>query len=177
MRRNCRGADLEVTKPGQDTQLEQKPDSKGAAVKVPPPLILVTVIACAYGMHQIIPLAASQSIRLATAGYLLIALASGIILTAAWSFYRFKTHIEPWKPTSKIISTGIFSHSRNPIYLGFCVATPGVGLVLNSWWIILSVVPLAALLYLLVIRLEESYLLRKFGDKYANYHQRVRRWL
>ena len=128
-------------------------------------------------MHQLIPLPVSQSIELDIPGYLLVAVGSGIILLAASSFYRFKTHIEPWKPTSRIISSGIFSFSRNPIYLGFCIATPGVGLVLNSWWIILSVIPLAALLYLLVIRLEESYLLRKFGDEYAHYQQRVRRWL
>ena len=144
---------------------------------MPPPLILVAVIACGYGMDQIYTLTVSQSVRLGIAGYLLIVIAFSIILIAAWSFYRFKTHIEPWKPTSKVISSGIFRYSRNPIYTGFIIATAGIGLVLNSWWIILSVLPLAALLYLLVIRLEESYLLRKFGDEYANYQKRVRRWL
>ena len=128
-------------------------------------------------MDQIYPLAVSRSIQLDIFGYLFIAIGLGIILTAAWSFFRFKTHIEPWKPTSKIISSGIFKYSRNPIYTGFCIATPGVGLVLNSWWIIFSVLPLATLLYYLVIRLEESYLLSKFGDKYADYQKRVRRWL
>ena len=128
-------------------------------------------------MDQIYTLTVSQSVRLGIAGYLLIVIAFSIILIAAWSFYRFTTNIEPWKPTSKVISSGIFRYSRNPIYTGFIIATAGIGLVLNSWWIILSVLPLAALLYLLVIRLEESYLLRKFGDEYANYQKRVRRWL
>lgn len=135
------------------------------------------MIACGYGIDQIYPLAVSRSVRLDIAGYLLIAIALTIILTAAWSFYRFKTHLEPWRPTSKVISSGIFRYSRNPIYTGFVIATAGAGLVLNSWWVIFAVLPLVALLYVLVIRLEESYLLGKFGDEYAHYQQRVRRWL
>ncbi|MCP4433215.1 MAG: isoprenylcysteine carboxylmethyltransferase family protein [Gammaproteobacteria bacterium] len=123
------------------------------------------------------PLPVTQSSSLNVTGYLIIAIAFSIMLIAAWSFFRFKTHIEPWKPTSTIITSGIFGLSRNPIYTGFCIATPGVGLVLNSWWIIISVAPLIWLLYSLVIRLEESYLLRKFGNDYRSYQQRVRRWL
>lgn len=157
--------------------LEQISDSKGAAVKLPPPLITAAVILLGYGLHWIVPLPISQSPVLFTLGCTVILLALSIIAIAAISFFRAKTHIEPWKPTSAIISTGIFGISRNPIYIGLCISTLGAGFVLNSWWIVLAVVPLVWLLTFFVIRLEESYLQRKFGQEYHDYQQRVRRWL
>ena len=157
--------------------MDQSTDKKGAAVKIPPPLIVTIVIASGYGLDYVMPLPVSQATELNLAGYAIIGIALSVILAAAWSFFQFKTHIEPWKPTSAIIKIGLFGYSRNPIYLGFCIATIGIGLVLNSWWIIVSVAPLIYLLYFLVIRLEEAYLLRKFGDDYREYQRRVRRWL
>jgi len=157
--------------------MEPDADRKGPAVKFPPPLITLAVILSAYGFHRLLPLSISESSKLLPTGVSIITLALVIIIVAAISFLRAKTHLEPWKPTSAIVSTGIFSWSRNPIYLGFCLSCIGIGLVLNSWWIVLSFIPLGWLLLILVIRREERYLQQKFGDEYRAYQQRVRRWL
>lgn len=153
-----------------------EPD-RGAGVKVPPPIIVVMVVLAGYGLDYLYALPISSSPTLFNIGLLLLAISLCIMLVAAWSFFRFKTHIEPWKPTSTIITSGVFGLSRNPIYVGFCIAVPGIGLILNSWWIVLSVLPLPGLLYYLVIRLEETYLISKFGTEYQDYQRRVRRWL
>jgi protein-S-isoprenylcysteine O-methyltransferase Ste14 len=102
-----------------------------------------------------------------------------IIGITAWSFRRVKTHIEPWKPTTTIITTGFFAISRNPIYLAFCVAGIGIGIgmILHSWWVVFSCIPAAMLVYYFVIKREEAYLERKFGEAYLQYKARVRRWL
>lgn len=151
-------------------------DRKGPAVKYPPPLITLVVILSAYGLQQLVPLSIAAASELIPTGIALIVLALTIIAFSAISFIRAKTHLEPWKPTSTIVSSGIFSLSRNPIYVGLCISCVGVGLVLNSWWVVLSFMPLAWLLFILVIRREEVYLESKFGEEYLTYRQRVRRW-
>lgn len=156
---------------------ERELDSKGAAVKFPPPLITAAIILSGYGLNLLKPLPITASIYLLAIGCAVIIFALGIIAIAAISFFKARTHIEPWKPTSAIISSGIFRISRNPIYVGLCLSTVGAGLILNSWWVVLAVIPLIWLLYFLVIRLEEDYLRRKFGQEYEDYQQRVRRWL
>ena len=58
-----------------------------------------------------------------------------LAIVSVFQFFIAKTHVEPWQPTRRIIVTGVFRFSRNPIYLAFCVATIGCGLMLNSGWI------------------------------------------
>ena len=100
-----------------------------------------------------------------------------IALAALAHFIEAKTKVEPWHPTTTIIRKGLFRYSRNPIYLSFCVATVGAGLVLNSWWIVISVTVLKPLLERFVISREEAYLEKKFGEYYLDYKKQVRRWL
>jgi len=157
--------------------MQSEGDTKGTGVSYPPPLITLAVVGLAYGLDWMLPLPISESGQLLNFGIGVLIFALAIIANAAISFYRAKTHIEPWKPTTSIIYRGVFSISRNPIYLAFCISCIGLGLILNSWWILLSFMPLMGLLYVLVIRLEEAYLTDKFGDKYVQYQQRVRRWL
>ena len=157
--------------------MESDNDSKGPGVRIPPPIIAFSVIGLAYGLEQLLPLPITESSQILYFGILVLSISIIIIAIAAFSFYRAKTHIEPWKPTTSIISQGIFSLSRNPIYLAFCLSCPGFGLIFNSWWLVLSCIPLMGLLYFLVIRLEEAYLSHKFGEEYLQYMRRVRRWL
>lgn len=157
--------------------MNPEPDKKGAAVNVPPPLIVLSVLLLAYALNAIVPLKIGYSPVLKFAGYTLVAISLLIIGISSWSFRRLKTHIEPWKPTTTIITTGCFAVSRNPIYLALCVACLGVGMILQSWWVLFSVIPAALLLYHFVIAREEAYLEKKFGEVYVQYKKRVRRWL
>ena len=122
-----------------------KPDKKGAAVKVPPPLLFLSVLLLAYGLDAVVPLRIADSSVLVFGGYALVGISLLIIGIAAWSFRRVNTHIEPWKPTTTMITTGLFAISRNPIYLAFCVAGIGIGMILQSWWVLFSCIPAAML--------------------------------
>jgi protein-S-isoprenylcysteine O-methyltransferase Ste14 len=154
-----------------------KPDKKGAAVKVPPPLLFLSVLLLAYGLDAVVPLRIADSSVLVFGGYALVGISLLIIGIAAWSFRRVNTHIEPWKPTTTMIMTGLFAISRNPIYLAFCIAGVGIGMILQSWWVLFSCIPAAMLVYHFVITREEAYLEQKFGEAYLQYKARVRRWL
>jgi protein-S-isoprenylcysteine O-methyltransferase Ste14 len=155
----------------------QSPDKHGPGLKFPPPLLPLTLIGSGYLADIYRPLPIREESGLWLTGLVVVIAAVCLVLIAVLQFLRAKTHLEPWQPTTFIIQSGIFRFSRNPIYLAFCIATPGCGLLLNSWWVLAAVLPLIYLLQQLVIRHEEIYLEQKFGETYLAYKRRVRRWL
>jgi protein-S-isoprenylcysteine O-methyltransferase Ste14 len=127
-------------------------------------LLVLVLIGAGYLADSWLPLPITQSIDLRLIGLLLVIASLLLALLALFYFLRAKTQVEPWQPTTVILQSGIFAYSRNPIYLAFCIATLGSGL-------------LVYLLQRLVINREESYLEQKFGEDYLSYKRRVRRWL
>jgi protein-S-isoprenylcysteine O-methyltransferase Ste14 len=63
------------------------------------------------------------------------------------------------------------------MYTGMTVTYVGIAALMNSAWPLLALPIVLALLVRLVIRREEAYLLDAFGEEYAAYRTRVRRWL
>jgi protein-S-isoprenylcysteine O-methyltransferase Ste14 len=152
-------------------------DKRGPGLKFPPPLLVLALIGMGYLADTRLPLPVTQDNDLRLIGLLLVIASLLLALLALSNFLRAKTHVEPWQPTTVILQSGVFRYSRNPIYLAFCIATLGCGLILNSWWG-LGVTPvLVYLLQRLVIYREEAYLEQKFGADYLAYKRRVRRWL
>ena len=152
-------------------------DNRGPGLKFPPPLLALAAIGVAWLVDQLRPLPIVDGEAAWLGGAAVIGIAVLIALIALAHFIEAKTKVEPWHPTTRIIQTGLYRYSRNPIYLSFCIATVGAGLMLNSWWVIASVAVLKSLLERFVISREEAYLERKFGEPYLEYKQRVRRWL
>lgn len=152
-------------------------DKKGAAVKFPPPLIFIFLIFIAYAIHTIIPIGIGITSPFTYLGIVIIILALVLLVFISQTFTRVKTHIEPWKPTSAIIATGIYAYSRNPIYMAFCLVPIGVGIITNSLWILFSFLPSVLLVYFMAIKKEEAYLEEKFGEEYLQYKNSVRRWI
>lgn len=71
----------------------------------------------------------------------------------------------------------MFQYSRNPTYLSLTLLHVGLALVLGMPWVLLMVVPAAALTQWGVVLREEQYLESKFGEEYLRYKTRVRRWM
>jgi protein-S-isoprenylcysteine O-methyltransferase Ste14 len=157
--------------------LPESEDTRGPGLKFPPPLLVGVIIGCGYLIDWIIPLPILSGDFVWLSGTVLLVAALLLALTGLFHFLEAKTHVEPWHPTTTIIKQGVFGYSRNPIYLAFCIATAGSGLVLNSWWILMGVLPLMCLLQQFVIKREEVYLESKFGEVYLDYKRQVRRWL
>jgi len=152
-------------------------DRRGPGLKFPPPLLVIGAIGLGYLLDWLLPLPISAWDLLWLTGVALIVLSVILALIALFHFLEANTHVEPWHPTTTIIEKGLYRYSRNPIYLAFCSTTLGSGLALNSWWIVMGVLPLVYLLQKLVIKREEAYLANKFGKVYLDYKSRVRRWL
>ncbi|MCP4978868.1 MAG: isoprenylcysteine carboxylmethyltransferase family protein [Gammaproteobacteria bacterium] len=157
--------------------MSESEDKRGPGLKFPPPLLVLAIIGCAYLIERLfsLPIVAGEFLWLT--GTALIVAALLLATITLLHFFKAKTHVEPWHPTTTIIQKGVFRYSRNPIYLSFCIATLGIGVILNSWWVVCSLLPTIYFLQHLVIKREEAYLEHKFGAPYLDYKQRVRRWI
>lgn len=152
-------------------------DKKGPAVRFPPPLIFLFLLLLAFVIHLFRPVGIGSSSGVRYLGLLIVALGLLPIILVNRSFKRANTRIEPWQPTTSIVTSGIFGFSRNPVYVGFSLITIGIGVLLNSFWVLASFLPAAILVYYVAIRKEEAYLEDKFGEEYVRYKSVVRRWL
>ncbi len=109
----------------------------------------------------------------------MIAVVAGVGLSgwAIRTMQRAGVDVSPDTATTAIVESGPYRRSRNPIYLGGLLVAIGVALNVNSGWGLLLTVVAAGVLQFRVIAREERYLSSKFGEEYAAYRRRVRRWL
>ena len=95
-------------------------------------------------------------------------------------FNMFKSYDEnplPSSTTDRIIKTGIFAYTRNPIYLAIVMFFLSMFLVFENVMYFLSAVGLAIWLHNYVIKSEENFLLNEFSDEYGQYMKAVKRWI
>ena len=76
-----------------------------------------------------------------------------------------------------LVSTGIFSHCRNPLYVGNILMLLGVGILANSMIYVAIIMPLFLFIYQAIVLAEENFLRGKFGADFDAYCARVNRWL
>lgn len=116
----------------------------------------------------------------AWAGFAAGLLIGGGIILALMAFVEFRRHkttIIPHQTPERLIQSGIFSKSRNPIYLGDVLIL--AGLILR--W---DAVPSLALVPIFVWVLEKRFIIpeenrmrRTFRMDFARYEGKVRRWV
>jgi len=148
-----------------------------AGVRVPPPLIFLFFLGLGLWIDSPWIHGELASVPAMIAGGLLLATGVAVIVVAGLGHFAVGTHVEPWKPTSTVVDTGIYAHSRNPMYLGMALGQVGVAVAGASMVGALSVVLSVAAVQWYVIGREERYLEAKFGESYLAYKRRVRRWI
>ena len=111
-------------------------------------------------------------------GVSLIALGAGIYLFCGWEFaFRGKGTPAVWDPPQKLVLTGLYQYTRNPMYLGIGLLLLGEAVLFESWILLGYAILVGAGFHLFVIYYEEPALARKFEVKYEVYRVRVPRWL
>jgi protein-S-isoprenylcysteine O-methyltransferase Ste14 len=100
-------------------------------------------------------------------------------LAAVRSFYRARTTVNPLSPQgcTALVTSGVFRYSRNPMYLALLLALLGWGLYLANPLAVLLALAFIPWMNRFQIQPEERVLLRVFGQAFADYCRRVRRWL
>jgi len=130
-------------------------------------------------IHLIVPISLLRGIirqSLIAVGITFIIIGIIFIVLAHREFTKFGQSMEPGQVISKIIDTGVFSVSRNPLYLGIVIVFIGIALVLDVFWILIFLIPEIILCQYILIAPEERYLQNKFGKEYLVYATSVRRW-
>jgi protein-S-isoprenylcysteine O-methyltransferase Ste14 len=148
-------------------------------LKVPPPAVALLVAMIMWLASWAVP--ALQFEMPARRGIAACVALVGVAVSIAGvvSFRRMRTTVNPRKPESAslLVMSGLYRISRNPMYVGIL-------LVLLAWAVWLAnvmafVITPAFVLYIsrFQIRPEEAALAKMFGEEYAVYRSRVRRWL
>jgi len=152
-------------------------DHPNISPSVHPPILMLIHLLAAFPLNWLFPLPFAFPEILVWAGYLLVLSGIGLSFNAVSHIVKAHTTLDPHGSVTEVVTSGPYRFSRNPIYLGFVCMLIGFPLIFHSYWgLILSPVLIVSL-YRLVIRHEEAYLERKFGDVYNSYRSRVRRWL
>jgi sterol desaturase/sphingolipid hydroxylase (fatty acid hydroxylase superfamily)/protein-S-isoprenylcysteine O-methyltransferase Ste14 len=143
---------------------------------LPPALLLVALMATAT-IGALLPGPGILTPPWNLTGIVLIG--AGVLLNIAGDrrFKDAKTAMSPWRPPSAIVTSGPFRYSRNPMYLGMVLVVAGAAVVTNGLTVLAIPLGLAVVLQTRFIDHEERAMATRFGDDYANYRARVRRWI
>jgi len=115
-------------------------------------------------------------LRLLVGGFL-VAMAAALFSYSIKQFRMAGTPVPGNKPTTAIVRTGPYRFSRNPIYLAFFALHVGLAILVNSLWLVATLIPTVAIIAVVVVPREEGYLTGRFGAEYLKYKASVRRWL
>ena len=102
------------------------------------------------------------------------------VTVASWGILemkRLKTPIQPGQIPARLVTTGPFRFTRNPLYVALLLVLTALAIMENSLWLAFGTGALWLLLDRLVVVREEVQIRQTFGSEYSAYAARVRRWL
>lgn len=145
-----------------------------------PPLLQATLCALlSWALANLVPQASVpfDSLPVVAIGFLVAGLS--ILLAAVLDFSRSETTVNPLEPeqAETLVVSGLFRFTRNPMYLGMALVLSAWALYLANALAIVGPVLFVSSITALQIKPEEEALANIFGQDYAEYRQRVRRWL
>lgn len=125
-------------------------------------------------LHLSIPLDVRIS---AGCGIILITAGSVTLASAATALRRAGTPFDPSRRAEALVTSGIYSRSRNPAYVGSATIYAGIAMAAGSPAALVLLVPVMLLIDRIVVPREEERLLSGFGSAYSEYRRKVGRWL
>jgi protein-S-isoprenylcysteine O-methyltransferase Ste14 len=151
-----------------------------AGVIAPPPLLALAVVVIGLALDWLLPaylltLLLSLQDRIVI-GVILIVVGLGLAISALGTFKLAKTHAEPWKPSTALVTEGIFKWLRNPMYVGGTLILAGLAILLASDWMLAMTIVFVPVIHFGVVKREERYLAAKFGEQYRQYLAKVSRY-
>ena len=147
-------------------------------VKILPPFLFLPSLIVGLIIHYFIPEQIYPwVIGVEVSGALLIVLGFLVIIWTSSTLIREGESIQIKDETNRLVTSGSFMYSRNPIYFSFVLIYIGISLIKNSFWVLILGIIALILIHYTVIEKEEEYLEDKFGKKYLDYKKKVRRWI
>ena len=153
------------------------PKADNPGVIAHPPVIYLVGLLIGLGVDLIWPLPFLSTIRQYALGGGFMGFGVLLVAFAVFRFARAGTNVPTSRPAIALVTTGVYRFSRNPIYIALTAFALGAAFMVDSAWMVASIVPVFIVMNIGVIAREERYLEAKFGDAYRDYKARVRRWL
>jgi protein-S-isoprenylcysteine O-methyltransferase Ste14 len=152
---------------------------KSLKLKIPPPIVFFIAIACMWFIELIIP-SLSYTLPFQKTVAMILSIIGGVFgVSSILTFVFSKTTINSVQvdAVSSLVSSGVYSITRNPMYLALLFVLLGWACILSNI-LALIVIPMYVLYmnYFQIIP-EEIALESKYGDKFVQYKTKVRRWL
>ena len=145
--------------------------------KIPPPIIALMCIAINYLSTHFVNPFKFPNIEIIGVFILLAGLVTAFL--GYLLFKKYKTTVNPINPeeTTILVTTGIFSITRNPMYLGLFFVICSTVLFFGSWFGIIILIFFVWYINKFQIIPEEEAMEIIFGNKYNEYRKNVRRWI
>lgn len=147
-------------------------------LRLPPPLWALTFLSATYLLSlapgfNTAPIWPTRAI-----GLIVIVTALALLFTAMLQFRLADTQLLPTSPINNaLVTNGVFSLTRNPMYLGMVIFCIGGALWFGRPLMLLAPVLMFAVANWAFIPFEEAKMRRQFGDTFDAYTRRVRRWI
>ena len=151
----------------------------GPQLPLPPPILMAIALVVATILDWAPPRFLAPPLDFnpqVIVGVLLVAGSLLLVITAVRTFRREGTNVVPTRPALKIVTSGPYRVTRNPMYLSMVLFMLGISLMFAlEWGVILT--PILWLGYdRLIVAREEAYLTAKFGSAYQALLKKTRRW-
>jgi protein-S-isoprenylcysteine O-methyltransferase Ste14 len=154
-----------------------EPEQDSPGVIVFPPLLYAIALALGVLLDFLHPIHPFPTGPARILGALLLVASMALAIWGRRTMSRAGTNIDPRQPAVVLVTNGPFRFSRNPLYVALTGLYVGVALLIDGLWTLLLLVPLLVVTQQGIVRREERYLERKFGEEYRTYKIRVRRWI
>jgi protein-S-isoprenylcysteine O-methyltransferase Ste14 len=158
----------------------QPRNPKQPFLHLPVPWVFVLAYLIGAGPEILFPLdvrSSEVSLTSQIGGAVLFLIGATIAGWGLFIFHNARTTTVPGETSIKLVTSGPYRFSRNPMYVGLVIAYIGeAGLLVQAW-------PLLTLLFAVVyvnwfvIPIEEARLKENFADEYERYCAKVRRWM
>ena len=136
-------------------------------------VILVVTIICVILSHfNYIP---SYSIKELKIPLIIIGMILVILSCYMWYKSVIEDKLDKYILKGKLLTTGIYSYTRNPIYSAFTILSLGILLIENNYYLLILPIIYWLFLTILMVLTEEKWLQKEFGKEYEEYKKRVNR--
>ena len=155
-------------------------DSKDSAgIRIPPPLYFFACLGFGLILEYFFPI---HLLSISLLPRVIVGCAFALIslyfaVSGFIALIKNKTPFDTAKSTVKIVISGAYRFSRNPLYLSLLLLLFGIAFFMLSLWLFLTVPVLFILFLFKAVKPEENYLSQKFGKEYLAYSAKVRRWI
>lgn len=142
-----------------------------------PPMWLVFGVVGIFALNEFAPGLRYTGLPSQLAGGAIMLAGLALLVVSGGLFTRAGTGLVPFRDVKVLVTHGLYAHTRNPMYLAMVLILVGVAITVGALSALIVPPLFMAIIEWRYVRPEEAMLRELFGDDYAAYRARVRRWI